>query len=439
MIKALAKSAAEKLFHFAQRKLFPPMSLPGWASEVEIPGLVATPQGLSGQVGTWQVEIGKQEEFTSERIYFRITVLPVVTDLVIAPRTNSRKARGISLSEKELDSRVYIAGDAGDALVLLEEEVRTLAERLVIELNGSMLGRMLEAEVDAESELSTAVQDLLALAGHLERQRSKGLAEKLRQVVSASNFPEFQSEAFDGLRAQFEASQRMAPAPVRVPDSPPVRLRLDVAALLLYLGEEARALAVELILKTLQSTWLEPDTHHAALRLLIEESDRETAEPVLEAWLSRPIEDPDLRRAAIRACARRFVVGPLLELEIESEADGVALLEALTEIGDPAAQKRAIRELDHRSQRVRTAAAATLGRLGDLDAIPALVNALSENPDRRLRRAVKEATASIQERAGVFQSGELSITQVSPLEGSLSSADGPTGSEVSLVDPPEAE
>ena len=440
MIKALAQSTAKRLFGFLQRKLFPPMSLPGWVSQVDIPGLVATPQGLSGQVGSWQVEITRKEEIRSERIFFRISVLPVRTGLVIAPATASRKAGGIRLHEKEFDSRVHIAGDAGDALILLEEEVRTLAERLVIELNGSMLGLKLAAEVEAESELSTAVQDLLGLAGHLERQHSKGLAEKLRQVVSTPHtFPDLRREALDGLRAQFEATRWQAPAPVGVPDSPLVRMHLDAAALLLYLDEEARTLAMQLILKTLLSTWLPAEPRHAALRLLIEESDREAAKPVLEAWLSKPIEDPDLRRAAIRACARRLVIGPLLELEIESEAEGLALLEAFAEIGDPAAQGRAIQELGHPSQRVRTAAATTLGRLGNLDAIPPLVDALSQNPDRRLRRAIQEATTSIQERAGVFQSGELSITQVGPLEGSLSHADGTTGAEVSLVDPPETE
>ena len=439
MIKVLAKSAATKLFRFAKGLLAPPTS-PPLTSKVEIPGLVATPQGLSGQIGTWQVEIVQRQDPRWDGRSFRITVQPVLTGLAISWRTDVALAVGsIPLYDEIFDSGVSIEGDVSEALILLRPEVRSLAKQLVTELNGSMQGQTLKAQVYGESKLEETLQDLLELAGHLERQRSAGLVEKLRQVVSASNFPDFRREAFDALRAEFEASRRMAPAPVRVPDSPLVRLRLDVAALLLYLGEEARALATELILKTLQSTWLDSDTRHAALRLLIEESDRETAVPVLEVWLSRPIEDPDLRRAAIRACARRSVVAPLLELEIESEADGVALLEAFAEIGDPVAQGRAIRELGHPSQRVRTAAAMALGRLGDPEAIPALVDSLSQSPGRRLRRAVKEATASIQERAGVFQSGELSIVPVAPLEGSLSRADGPTGAEVSLVDPPETE
>ena len=441
MIKVIAKSAAKKLFHLVRQRLFPPKEPPAWASRADIPGLVATPQGLSGQVGSWQVEIVEQMEFFSDASFFRMTVHPVLTGLVISPHPDlSMPAGDIRLRNHDFDSRVRLMGDAGDALILLDPEVRTLVERLVTELGGSMSGQTLSADIDTESKLAMAAQDLLALAEHLERQHSTDLAEKLRQVVSAPhNFPDFRSEVLDVLRVQFKAAMWLTPAPVRISDSPWIRIRLDAAALLLYLDDEARAFAMELILKTLQSTSLLIGTRHAALDLLIEESDREAAKPVLEAWLSQPIEDSGLRRAAIRACARRLVLGPLLELEIEREADGVALLEALAEIGDPAAQGRLMRELGHPSLRIRTAAATALGRLGDLDAIPAVVESLSQNPDQDLRRAVTDATASIQERAGVFQSGEVSITQVGSLEGSLSRTDGPTGAEVSLVDPPEPE
>ncbi|MEM8996225.1 MAG: HEAT repeat domain-containing protein, partial [Acidobacteriota bacterium] len=114
------------------------------------------------------------------------------------------------------------------------------------------------------------------------------------------------------------------------------------------------------------------------------------------------------------------------------------VIEALSKIGDPAAQPRLLEGLEQEDRRVRIAAAKALRDMGDRDAIPALAAAREGTEDRRLSRAIDKALVSIQRRSGVFQSGELSVVQTGPLEGALSAATTAEGA-VSLEDSKIAE
>ena len=75
-----------------------------------------------------------------------------------------------------------------------------------------MQGRTLTAKVGSESDLETALQALVELAGHLEEQHSKGLAERLRQVVSAQSFPALPTRGPGRPPSSIRGSQRAGPA-----------------------------------------------------------------------------------------------------------------------------------------------------------------------------------------------------------------------------------
>ncbi|MEM8996444.1 MAG: HEAT repeat domain-containing protein, partial [Acidobacteriota bacterium] len=139
----------------------------------------------------------------------------------------------------------------------------------------------------------------------------------------------------------------------------------------------------------------------------------------------------ELRRAAIQACARRRVPGPLLRIDTATDEDAAEVVDALLELSGAEALPSYLEALGHEYPWARAAAARALGRVGDLDTIPALVAAL-DTDDRKVRRAVDRAILSIKDRFGAVQSGEVSIVAVEPLEGALSAVDEGGGGEVSL-------
>lgn len=402
---------------------------PRWSRELPDLGLTPNGRGLAGQIGPWQVAVTRR--FQSQR--FLVTVKPVYPDLVLT-------GHGLGLhlfspewpiGDRRFDDRVRVAGRAEGALALLDPDVRALARELVTKYRGSTGQSVMRAEVPRAKQIDGALRTQLELAGHLQRQWSLDLAGRLRQVAGRDDFIDLRQQALGALRRTFERMQPNGPGRRPWPVAPNLFIRLNAAAHLLYLPGDGRAAGVELIRRTLLDTSIPPVARRTALDLLLDESDRDAARPVLEEWLATPIEPAELRRAAIQACARRRVPGPLLRIDTATDEDAAEVVDALLELSGAEALPSYLEALGHEYPWARAAAARALGRVGDLDTIPALVAAL-DTDDRKVRRAVDRAILSIKDRFGAVQSGEVSIVAVEPLEGALSAVDEGGGGEVSL-------
>ncbi|MEO1086941.1 MAG: HEAT repeat domain-containing protein, partial [Acidobacteriota bacterium] len=421
--------AAETINRIAERTR---QRSPRWTRDLLELGLTPYSRGLAGEIGPWKVAVTRPLQ--SGR--FLITVKPVYPDMILTGHGLGLHllSRKWPTGDHHFDDRVRVAGRAAAALVVLDPDVRRLATRLVTSYRGSVNHSVMRAEVLHKKHVDEALQTQLELAGHLQRQWSLDLSGRLQQVAEHDDFVDFRRKALAALRRAFEHTQPDGPGRRPWPVSPNLFIRLNAAAHLLYLPGDGRAAGVELIRKTLLDTSIPPIARRTALDLLLDESDRDAARPVLEAWLATPIEPAELRRAAIQACARRRVPGPLLRLDISTDEDAAQVVDALLEVLGAEAKPSFLQALRHEYPWARAAAARALGRTGDLDAIPALVAAL-DTDDREARRAADQAILSIKDRFGAVQSGEVSIVAVEPLEGALSAVGEDTvGGEVSLSD-----
>ena len=174
----------------------------------------------------------------------------------------------------------------------------------------------------------------------------------------------------------------------------------------------------------------------SALEALADSGNLRSAVPAMLDILQRPDEEPPVvRSAALEGLVRAGAKGELLQLQPVGPAEAEALARGLGRF-DASAQPRLLQLLEHPQDRVRLAAAGSLGRVGDLGSIAALRRAAGE--DRMFKtpmaRAAERAIGEIKSRSGGSQRGEISLVAVAPLEGAISQADGAeTGGEISLT------
>ncbi|MEM1180134.1 MAG: HEAT repeat domain-containing protein [Acidobacteriota bacterium] len=403
---------------------------PTWVRNAPEMGLEPDSRGLSGYIGSYAVAVVRQEEF-------EITISWVDPGFTVKPAgVGTLILRGFDFTtgDSYLDSRVVLGGDARAAFALLDRKLRADLARLVPEYWIQIKGTRLEARVKSLDAVADALKQLTALADRLPHIHDSDIPKRLKERATGDDPVALRFQALRALREFYLHAPESAAAARILLDSPYSDLRIAATTILLRRTGEVQQEGIETILQTLLNTDIPESTRRQVLDLLIDESDRTAAAPVLKAWLATPIPEPELRRAAIRACARRVVLEPLLDLVVEGADEHLLLIESLSEIGDRAAQPRLLEELRHSSDRVRAAAASALIPLGDTSALAPLGEALAACGDPAARRRVAEAIESIQRRLGVAQAGEMSIVPLDSLEGSLSRADGPEGGEVSLDD-----
>lgn len=120
-----------------------------------------------------------------------------------------------------------------------------------------------------------------------------------------------------------------------------------------------------------------------------------------------------------------------------SSRDGevaVAAARALARVGESSAEALVAALADPRPA-VRVAAAESLGRVGSVEVVPLLRDAAERSDDGGMRRAVRQAVASIQARLAGAEPGQLSLAGGESGQLSLADESG-AGGEVSLVEEP---
>ncbi|MEO1087934.1 MAG: HEAT repeat domain-containing protein, partial [Acidobacteriota bacterium] len=373
---ALAKIATQLLSHAAVRLLesaAPKNVAPedSWLPELSDLGLAETESGLSGVVGAHRLEISKGDPV-------QIEIHPVDPGFTVVEQTPGLPFGNAEwpLGEPAFDLSVRVAGDAGYALLLLDVEVRTAVQQLIGQHRGSVTAGRLVARVDDQDDLVDVIEEALELAERFEDWGASSLADRLERVAADSDLPGFRRDALDALLREFRNIHGFVPdfSPLTL-TPPPLALRLKAATLLLHLGDAGRDAGAQVMLRILRAHGLGDEVRWSALELLVNETDRDAARPILEAWLAEPVPSERLRIAAIKACGRRGVYGPLLHLDVEDDEEQLLLINTLSELEDPVVQPRMIEALQHPSVPVQVAAARALAQVGDLDAIPALVAA----------------------------------------------------------------
>ncbi|MEM1180132.1 MAG: hypothetical protein AAGM22_17455 [Acidobacteriota bacterium] len=413
---------------------------PAWAEELNRDlNLGLNGHGLTGAIGPWPVAVTRPKKAEGR---FRITFRRINSGLLITNHVLGLHylSPERDLGDRGFDAEVRLAGRADDALALVDPRARELARRLVTDMRGSSTGSVMRAEVTEAEEVAGALDVMRELAQVLQRQSSLDLASRLQQAAAGDDALDLRSHALDRLTVEFRRVRPHGPADREWPISQATAVRLRGAAFLLYLPGPGRTAGLDLIRRTILDAGLPPEEREAALDLLLDESDRSAAGPILEEWMAQPIEPWTLRRAAILACGRRRILGPLLTLSPADDRNALDVVQALDAVADVTAQPQLIAALGHDSQAVPSAAAAALGRFGNLDAVPALGAALEAADPRQsqLRTSLEDALYAIQDRFGQSQAGELSIVALEPLEGSLSRID-PEAGGVSLVSEADAE
>ena len=217
----------------------------------------------------------------------------------------------------------------------------------------------------------------------------------------------------------------------RTDPSAEVRLRAGIA-----LGDEGRDLLLELA----GAESAEDACAAGAIAALADALPLEGTEEILQRALRAR------RTATARACIERLGRGgkatPVAMLAkvlaLEPGELGVAAAQALGALGLPAAQPALVGALASDAPAVRVAAAAALGRAGDVDAVLPLRQAPARYPaDGALKRAVRQAVAEIQSRLAGAAPGQLSLVAEGAEAGRLSLADtgGSVAGRLSLTNP----
>ncbi|MEM7516034.1 MAG: HEAT repeat domain-containing protein [Planctomycetota bacterium] len=404
---------------------------PAWASIAPDLGLTATRRGIDGFLDGWQVEVRKTDDF-------KIAVGPVTPGFSVQPAVLGQRFLnpGLSIGDERFDEEVLLEGDRSFALALLRPDVRASLLHLIIGQGGSVSDGWIRTQVERRSLVVEMVPLLIELAGQLRQPELTDLAPQVREVATSDDTPSVRRVALLELCDVLYGSDEAIKAARALRHEPDPELRREAAFVLLHSAGEYRGQGVEMVKELLLMPNVPEEERlstFSSFSTLIWRTDSEAMLPVLEAVLEAPTSSVALRQAVIHMCQRIRALELLLRFAVDSEAEWLQVIEALSEIEDPGAQPRLLEGLDQGERRVRIAALKALRKLGDVDAIPALAVAREGTEDRKLLRAIDKALIAIQHRTGVFQSGELSVVQTEPLEGALSQTEASEGA-VSLED-----
>ncbi|MEM1180133.1 MAG: HEAT repeat domain-containing protein [Acidobacteriota bacterium] len=428
-LKSLTEAVAET-WRVLSGSFGPKREWPEGLTEV---GLRPEGSTLVGSFGAYSVTVYKPEE---PRIL--ITSVDPGFTVVRQHHIGRYDLDAMVTGDSEFDYDVFLGGNPGYAMVMLDPDIRARVHWLIRDCRGSLEGGHLEAYPPRPEDIGETLQRMLRLAKDLEHRRDHGLLVRLQRLLVSP--PNFAPKALQALRHEFVRSGGRAPDLSGFTGVPHTHALLLETAVLVLTFEDGKKLALEAFRRVVDDEFAPVPARGLALNLLVDALDRPAARDVLSAKLEPSVIEIGLRRAAIDACVRLKLLAPLLDGEPQHAAERLHWLRALVELGDPAAQPRLIEGLLAPEADARAAAAEALGRLGDLDALDPLVAALEAAGDgpRRLRSAFERAIGDIQDRAGVAQAGEVSIVALTPMEGALSSAAASAGGEVSFPEDGDA-
>lgn len=194
------------------------------------------------------------------------------------------------------------------------------------------------------------------------------------------------------------------------------------------------AAAAKTLIRIAASQHLDPAPRVSALEALAESRERPAALPTMAEILRRPGDHADVRAAALDGLVEARHSAELSAVQPASDAEALRLAEGLGNL-DGSAQDRLRELLVFPSGRVRAAAAASLGRVGDVSSVGALHGLVEDGFLKSAEaKAAAEAIEQIKAREGASQAGEISVVAVEPLEGAVSPVDADEdGGEVSLT------
>lgn len=338
----------------------------------------------------------------------------------------------IETGDPDFDRQVRIKGDTELALALLSRRVRNAAARVVVDHGGEVSGQTIRVPMDRIGQAKSRLNLMLNLARLLRRPSSQEIPDLLaRQALRDKSGVRLR--AFRQLISSESRSQRVCSIAEELLSVRDPALRLEAAWLLLEVPGQSQA-AVKAHAKLAAGRHFDPPIRISALKALAASQRLPDALPVMAEILHGPDEDGDVRRTALEGLIEARDAAELLAARPEGSAEAELLARGLGHL-DAAAQPRLLELLEHPEDRVRAAAATSLGRVGELSAIPALHELAGTDFFKSGgKRAAAEAMEKIRSRSVVSQAGEISMVTVEPLEGAVSLEDEEeAGGEISLA------
>jgi HEAT repeat protein len=343
-------------------------------------------------------------------------------------RAKKRGAREIETGDEDFDADFYVTGPATAVRAVLDGDTRRLLSSLLVEVdltmaNGTLHGRVPLLATTShpgppDALLPRALPLMLAAARRLVRPAD--LPAALARNAKADPQPGVRMHNLLTLLRDYPDGPA-TPAALRAAcddASDDVRVRAAMA-----LGAEG------------QDTLLDVATCGYAedgpmARSVVALGDRLSG-PQLHTILSHALRTRrlDSGRACLSALGRR--AGPedtaalARVLAVERGDLAVAAAQALAETGDAAALEPLLSALTRDRPAVQAAAAESLGRVGTARAILPLKDLESRSRDDVIRRAARQAVASIQARLPGASPGQLSLADADT--GALSLAEDETG------------
>ncbi|MCG8457454.1 MAG: HEAT repeat domain-containing protein [Holophagales bacterium] len=342
----------------------------------------------------------------------------------------------IETGDQVFDERTRIEGDADRALAVLGDEARRLTEIVITGSNGVVEHETIRVSFRDIRQAGSILEPMLDLAKHLRRTQDSEIPVLLAERALHDSSQGVRLQAFRQLSSSLPHSERALSTAEQLLDTPSASLRLEACHVLLQAGPERSVPAAEMLVELAARRHVDSSIRRSALEALTGSRHRQLAIPAILEILRRADEElPVIRRAALEGLFRAGANKELLEIQPVGTADAEVLARGLGGL-DTSAQPRLVQLLEHPDDRVRVAAASSLARVGDLDAIAVLRRVAGTGTlfKSAVAREAEHAIREIKSRSGGSQRGEISMVAVAPLEGAVSQADGAeAGGEVSLT------
>lgn len=344
-------------------------------------------------------------------------------------------APDVLTGDSAFDDEIRVEGDEGQALAVLDGPTRRQVEWLVRQHGGTVRGGSLRLSVSRIAEAGPALQRALDLAALLRRVPVRDVAERLAAGAREDRVFQVRTRKLKLLLERYGATAFAEELARESLESPLADVRFVSARRLLQGHGTTRDRAAEALADLARTKAVASSIRRGAFEVLSRRPEsRESAVRLLEELLDD--DTASIRQAAMKEMGRlrhRPGVEALTRLAAKaSPQEAVLVARTLEEIGDPSGRP-ALRDLLRApDEPVRTAAARALGVVGGLEEVEPLLRVAEGRGGTA--RAARLAVESIQARAGGRQAGELSLVELDPLEGAVSTVSDAVGGELSLSD-----
>lgn len=410
----------------------------------EPPAFPAVSRRMRGTQRGFQVEIAHKSDDSQSRLVLEIQGI----DPGFTLGRDSAMARlikpDIEIGERIFDDLVRVQGDPDLARAVLGNEARRLARHVITGAAGRLQDGKLQAFVSKITEVPAWLPTLLDLAETLGRPDPREVPRLLSQRALSDRSAGVRLQAFRQLASSFRRSDELHLCARRLLDSPDLALRLEACRSLLRSPDsEAGAMAARSLIDVAESPKADSTMRRIALESLARSSFSRLAVATMMRLLeTSSLQSADHETAAIRTAALQGLLtaratDELLEVQLsDNPAEAEIFARGVGQLGSVSAQPRLLELLTHPSDRVRVEAIKALGAVGDARAVEPLRGAESAGllQSLAISREADSAVAKIQGRLGGSQAGEISLAEVSGLEGAVSRSDASEGGEVSLMD-----